>query len=261
MAQVFTAERSFVGRPLAARSAAGSGRSLADLLREQDQPAAAAAGVEGEVETPGPAAPPPPAPATFSEADVDARVRAARDEARLAALAEAAQAHDRAIERTLETIAANLARAREAQHQDRQADMRRVTALVAAITRQVVPQAAAWFPLDDLTTSLEAICTRLEAQDQVRIDLNPDLVEPVRAHMATLAAREAAGSGWELRADPALQPGDAIVHWPSGQAEHRLDRLVDEALALCSSWLEQKSVNPAAPTTVDVTDAIERTDP
>jgi flagellar assembly protein FliH len=249
MGKAFTAETRFHVRrgPVAPQPT----RRLADLLREQDlaeraetePPRQPAAPVEPAHDTTVEAA--DPAPPTVDREAIEAEIEARVDAAREAVAAELRAEREAALNAATAAIAVAVEREATAHAAARAKDAATIARLVGAIAHTVVPRAARSLPLDDLADVLNGLLARLDVPTEIEVTVHPSLRQDLADHLAERPEAVVFRERLRVVADPALEVGDARVRWPSGQAERDLDHLVDEAVTLCASWLEDPRRTPA----------------
>jgi flagellar assembly protein FliH len=227
------------------------GSGLVEMLRDRDvraaeRPAAAAPTPVSEADLPTIE----PAPAL----DVDALVAAAAAEARTAALADLENQATAALARAADAVVRAVEAEREARAAERRHDVEQVLALVRTVARHVLPAAAARVPLDDLAASLEDLLGRLEQQPQLQIRVATEVAKGLADRLAEITSAAGFTGQVEVASDPSLAIGDAVVRWPSGRAERRLEDLVEAAETLLAAWLAAPAAEPPSPSADERTD-------
>jgi flagellar biosynthesis/type III secretory pathway protein FliH len=231
------------------RPRTGAGRSLADVLTppvaiEPETPPTPAS--EPSPSEPAPTPPEPVAAAiAFDEAAVPTMLAAAAARARGDLLQELEGTRAAQLAAATAAIAEAANAMAQARADAARADRDVILALVAAIARHVIPRALAHCPLADLEAALPELLERLQGQANVVVGVHPDLVEPLEAGLGLAGDGDENSPACRVAADPALEPGAAVVRWQDGEARHLPDERIAAALELCAGWLAEHTTTPS----------------
>ncbi|PWC28250.1 hypothetical protein [Teichococcus aestuarii] len=162
---------------------------------------------------PQPPVPAPPAPDPLPGLLAAERV-AGFAEGEAAGRAAAAASQEAALLDTLRLAAAQLAEAAPAARALAEEAARSVGALVLGALQAALPALAARHAGAELEGFLARLLPALDGEPELALHVAPALSEAAAARCATLPA-------CRVVADPALEPGDAVLRWRDGLAERR----------------------------------------
>lgn len=117
----------------------------------------------------------------------------------------------------------------------REQQRKEVSNLVLLLAKKLAGNALTSQPLGAVDPMISECLGMLVGETKLTISVMPDLVEPLREHMAN---HRRAGQDLEIVGDNLLQPGDCRISWPSGKAERNneaiwreIEKIVSRALA------------------------------
>jgi flagellar assembly protein FliH len=185
-----------------------------------------------------------PAEPTFSRAELETARAAAAEEARQAALAEAAASLEQRLADAVEGLAAGVSSLLERDEEIRGSAERRAIELIRAVLARALPELTRVNPLAEIEAMI-ADCLR-EAFEEPRIVLRVpnDLFDPLRQRLGAIAQQSGFGGKFVILAEDALGPADCRLEWADGGAERDVRRLahaIDAAIARALQTAAPKS--------------------
>lgn len=169
----------------------------------------------------------PPPPPTFSEEELEAARASAYDKGRRDGIAAEKAARDTEIAHILKTISHALPNLFAAESAREKVYENESVALALTAFRTVFPALEACHGLTEVDSVIRAVLAECAGRNDIAIDLHPDAVDPVEAHLKTVAERLEMPR-ISVRPDDRLGPGDCRLSWKDGGAVRDSRALADE---------------------------------
>lgn len=179
----------------------------------------------------------PPPPPTFSEEELEAARASAYDKGRRDGLAEEKNSQNTRAAALLETLTRRLPELFSAEFAREKTYEQEAVALALAIFRTLFPALEARHGLYEAESVIRAVLNDAQGRGEIAVDLHPDAVEDIEAHLKTVAER-LESVRITVRQDARLGPGDCRLSWKDGGAvrdsaslAQEITRRIEESLA------------------------------
>jgi flagellar assembly protein FliH len=184
----------------------------------------------------------PPPPPTFSEEEMEAARASAYDKGRRDGMAAEKASRDTEVSGLLKTIAATLPDLFAAEARREKLYEKEAVTLALSALRILFPALEARQGLAEVESVLREVLANAQGRTEIAIDLHPGAVEPIEAHLSSLAER-LEGVRVTVRADDRLGPGDCKMIWKDGGAVRDAGRLAEEIARRMDESLAGTTVN------------------
>ncbi len=172
---------------------------------------------------PEPEAPPPP---TFTEEDLQVVREAAYEEGHSAGLSEASSNREAQLAGAMTKLAEAVETLRGAQEQSADENQRVAARVAMAVLKKVLPAACEEHSFEEVVRTVQECFANVLDEPRIIVRTDPELVDPVRERLETVAVIHGFEGRVVVQADPRLARGDCRVEWTDGGAERDQARLI-----------------------------------
>ncbi|MBL28040.1 MAG: hypothetical protein CMM50_10895 [Rhodospirillaceae bacterium] len=181
---------------------------------------------------------PPPPPPTFSEAELDMARKAAFEDGRAAALAEAEKKVERRAAMALGVVGERLAELETTHHGLRAVSIEETVRLARAIAEKVAGAALKKTPAAPIEALASECLERLFGETRVVIHVPQGLGESMQSDLARIAGRAGFSGTVEVQEDPEIEEGDCRIDWTHGGAARHGTEVWQQVEEILDRYLE-----------------------
>ena len=179
---------------------------------------------------------------TFSQEEMDAARQAGFEEGRQQGIREAADATERRVADSLDTMLAQFDRVFARQDVINEAATRNGVRVADALVRALFPELNRKGAVDEIMRVAEDVMALIRSQPKVVIRVHEDLREAVEARIGAVASARGYSGRIEILGDAAVALGDCRIDWTGGGAERSCADILNDMEGII-----QRNLGPDAP--------------
>lgn len=213
---------------------------------DDDDGATGEVGIAPQVAIEADAEPTEEPPALFTEEDLERVRQDTLAFARKQAEADAADAVEDRIARSLRSIAEGLPDLVQAQREHQGAHARQAATVALTAVRKLFPTLNDQHASTEITTLIETVMARIAEAPKLTVRISPALKDPVAQRIEAVAAEVGFAGHLAVVSDDGLADGDCKLIWPSGGASRSaadiwvaIEQAVDRVIGSESAATEQ----------------------